>query len=206
MGSGFDGVGLGTARISPHETVAHRDATDLFSRPMPPTTGGDRLYGTGGVAVIGDTVYWLACEALSCRMARTPRAHADERSAFEFYDGSAWVTDIGAAAIVIRNVSALTSLSYNAYLGRYLSVSSQLGSNDVLLRTAAHIEGPWPTNGVVVHAIDGGGILPAGEGTNYLAQEQVALSSADGHQIVISYSRPLGSFRGEVRLARISLD
>ena len=32
-----------------------------------------------------------------------------------------------------------------------------------------------------------------------------ALRSADGRQVVVSYARPLGSFRGEVRLARITL-
>lgn len=204
-GSGFDGVGLGTARIAPHETVARRDPTDLFSRPMPPATGGTPLYGTGGVSVLGDTVYWFACEAISCRVGRTPRARADDRSAFEFYDGSAWVSDIAAAAIVIRNVGAAVSVSYNAHLGRYLAVNSLPGSNNVLLRVADHVEGPWPASGVVVMPSDGG-ILPAGEGANYLALEHVELSAADGTEIVISYSRPLGSFRGEVHLARITLE
>ncbi len=204
-GSGFDGVGLGTARIAPHETIARRDPSDLFSRPMPPATGGTPLYGTGGVAVIGETAYFFACELGGCRVGRTPRARADERGAFEFYDGSAWVSDIDQAAVVLRNVGALTSVSYNAHLGRYLSITSRAFSNDVLLRTAEHVEGPWPTTGVVITPSDGG-ILAAGEGSNYLAQEHVALGSADGTEIVISYARPLGSFRGEVRLARITLD
>jgi hypothetical protein len=197
-GSGFEGQGLVTARIAPHETVATRAPADLFTRPEP-------LYGVGGVSVIGDTAYWLACESLACRIARTPRARADDRSAFEFWDGHAWVADIGAAAVVAHNVASLMSISWNAWLGRYLSVSSQLGSNDVILRTAAAPEGPWPASGLVVHAA-AGGILAAGEGADYLAQEHVALSSADGREIVISYARPLGSFRGEVRLARITLE
>lgn len=204
MGGGFAGVGVATARIAPHETVAVRAAVDLFSRPLPPATGGTPLYGVGGVSVIGDTVYWLACESLSCRLARTPRDRADERDAFEFFDGSGWVADVSAAAIVLRNVPALTSLSFNAHLGRFLSVTSRLGSDEVLLRTAPAIEGPWPSTGVVV-APSAGGIVPAGEGTDYLAQEHVALSSADGREVVISYARPLGSFRGEVHLARITL-
>jgi hypothetical protein len=204
-GSGFDGVGLGTARIAPHETVARRDPDDLFSRPMPPATGGDPLYGTGGVSVIGETVYFFACEIGGCRVGRTPRARADERAAFEFYDGTAWVADIDAAVVVIRNVGAATSVTYNAHLGRFLSVTSRAFSNDVVLRTAEHVEGPWPTTGVTIAPSDGG-ILAAGEGNDYLAQEHVALSAADGTEIVISYARPLGSFRGEVRLARITLE
>lgn len=201
-GSGFVGVGLGTARIAPHATVATRDPDDLFSRAI---GSSDPLYGTGGVSVLGDTVYWFACESLACRVARTPRAHAGERDAFEFYDGSAWVADIAAAAIVIRGVAGELSVSYNAHLGRYLAVSSQLASNNVVLRTAPAIEGPWPTGGVTIMPSDGG-IVAAGESYDYLAKEHAELASSDGHQIVISYSRPLGNFRGEVHLARITFE
>jgi len=201
-GSGFVGVGLGTAHIAPHATVATRDPNDLFSRSV---GSSDPLYGTGGVSVIGDTVYWFACDSLVCRLARTPRAHAGERDAFEFYDGSAWVSDIAAAAIVIRGVVSEVSVSYNAHLGRYLAVSSQLGTDSVVLRTAPAIEGPWPTSGLTIMPSDGG-ILAATDGRDYLAKEHPALSSSDGREIVISYSRPLGNFRGEVHLARITLE
>lgn len=34
---------------------------------------------------------------------------------------------------------------------------------------------------------------------------RVGPRSADGRQVVVSYSRPLGNFRGEVRLVRITL-
>ena len=207
-GSGFDGVGLGTARISPRETVARRDPDDLFSAPL--DGSGTLLYGVGGVAVEGETAYFFACETIGpfnqgCRVARVPLAEADQRAAFEFYDGEGWSGDIEAAEIVIENVGAAHSVVYNAHLGRYLSVTSRLLSDDIMLRTAARIEGPWPRAGVVITPSEGG-IEAAGEGTNYLAQEQPALSSADGREVVISYSRPLGSFRGEVRLARITLE
>ncbi len=203
MGVGFDGVGIGTARIRPRETVARRDAALLFSRTLPPDTMGDVLYGAGGVSVIGDTAYFLGCDA-GCRLARVPRTQADDRSAFEFYDGSAWVSDIEAAEVVLRGVNA-ASISWNAYLGRFVSVSSRFLSNDVLVRTAPAIEGPWPTSGLVITPSEGG-VVAAGEGNDYLAMEQPGLGDADGRSIVISYSRPLGSFRGEVRLARITFE
>ncbi|MBX7196713.1 MAG: DUF4185 domain-containing protein [Sandaracinaceae bacterium] len=203
-GTGFDGVAIGTARIAPHETVARRDATELFTRPLPPATGGDVLYGNGGVSVIGDTAYFLGCEGLGCRLARVPRTRADEREAFEFFDGDAWVADIDAAEVLLLGVSA-ASLSWNAYLGRYVMVASRLASNDVVVRTAPAIEGPWPTSSLVIEPSDGG-ILAAGEGTNYLAHEHEGLGNPDGRSIVISYARPLGSFRGEIRLARLTFE
>lgn len=202
-GVGFDGVGIGTARIRPRETVARRDAALLFSRTLPPDTMGDVLYGAGGVSVIGDTAYFLGCDA-GCRLARVPRTQADDRSAFEFFDGTEWVSDIEAAEVVLRGVNA-ASISWNEHLDRYVSVSSRVLSNDVLVRTAPAIEGPWPASGLVI-APSEGGILAAGEGNDYLAMEQVGLGEASGRSIVISYSRPLGSFRGEVRLARITFE
>lgn len=203
-GEGFDGVAIGTARIGPRETVARRDPGLLFSRSLPPESEGDLLYGAGGVAVIDDHAYFLGCSGGGCRMARVPRTQADDRSAFEFYDGSAWVADADAAAIVLSGVNA-ASITWNAHLGRYVSVSSRLLSNDVLVRTATAVEGPWPRSGLVIRPSDGG-ILAAGEGTNYLATEHAGLGDASGRSIVISYSRPLGSFRGEVRLARITFE
>ncbi|MBN8616067.1 MAG: DUF4185 domain-containing protein [Deltaproteobacteria bacterium] len=203
MGVGFDGVGIGTARIRPRETVARRDEALLFERSLPPDSVGDVLYGAGGVSVIGETAYFLGCDA-GCRLARVPRTRADDRSAFEFFDGSTWVTDIDAAEVVLRGVNA-ASISWNEHLGRYVSVSSRVLSNDVLVRTAPAIEGPWPTTGLVITPSEGG-ILAAGEGNDYLAMEQAGLGDASGRSIVISYSRPLGSFRGEVRLARITFE
>ena len=205
-GSGFEGRGLATARIAPGAAVAgSRSAGDLFTRPTTDGGPGTPLYGVGGTAVIDEVAYLFACESLGgCTLARAPRARADQRDAYEFFDGTGWSDDASRAAVVLRNVGPALSLSYNPHLGRYLAVHSRLGTDDVVLRTAARPEGPWPGTGLTVPARDGE-IVAAGEGTNYLAQEHAALRSEDGTQIVISYSRPLGAFRGEVRLARITL-
>jgi hypothetical protein len=133
-----------------------------------------------------------------------PRARADDRSAFEFFDGRAWVADLASARPVLLAVNA-ASLSYNEHLGRFVMIASRLGSDDVLVRTAPAIEGPWPTSSLAIVPTEGG-ILAAGEGTNYLAHEQPGLGEPDGRSIVISYSRPLGSFRGEIRLARLTFE
>jgi hypothetical protein len=83
--------------------------------------------------------------------------------------------------VVLRGVNA-PSISWNDHLGRYVSVSSRLLSNDVLVRTAPAIEGPWPTMGLVITPSEGG-ILAAGEGNDYLAMEQAGLGDASGRSI-----------------------
>lgn len=203
-GSGFEGRGLGTARIGLDETVARRDPDDLFSRPA--DGSGEPLYGVGGVTVEGEWAYFFACEsARGCTLGRAPRAEADRREAFTFFDGAGWSAEIDDAVPVIRGVAAALSVVWNEHLGGYLAIHGRLLSDDVVLRVAPRIEGPWPDRGVVI-APSEGGILAAGEGFDYLAQEHRALQGEGGRSVVISYSRPLGSFRGEVRLARITFE
>lgn len=210
-GSGFDSVAVGTARLAAGATLAVRQARDLFTRD--PDAGVPTLYGSGGVSVLDGVAYFFACANVGflnqgCRVARVPVARADDRGAFEFFDGAGWVRELGRAAVVIDHVGAVLSVSRNPYLGCYLSVTGALLRSAMVLRTSARLEGPWGDEqaGVTIAATPDGGVLPsAADGFDYLFQEHTALRSADGRQIVVSYSRPLGNFRGEVRLTRISL-
>ncbi len=74
----------------------------------------------------------------------------------------------------------------------------------MLLRTADGVEGPWST---AVEIPIGDCILapvPASK-WNYIVIEHPELASADGRELIISYSRPTGPYRVEVRVARITL-
>ena len=214
-GSGFDGVGVGTARLAIGSTRAtDRAPTDLFSRDLPDastTPGSTPLYGSAGVSVFEGYAYFFACDRIApldggCGVARAPVAMADQRAAFTFYDGSGWNADPARARAVIQLVGGGLSVTFNPYLGRFVAVNSIGLSNDVILRTASRIEGPWPIGGVIIHPSDTGVMAPPpGNGTIYLALEHIELRAPDARSIVISYSRPTAPFRGEVRLARVYL-
>lgn len=208
-GSGFDSLGLGTARLAAEGTVAVRNPADLFSRES--TDGGVRaLMGSGGISLVNGEVYLFACDPsgflnFACRVGRAPVAKADQTSAYRFFDGHEWSADAARAVPVIDRVTVV-SLSYNPYLRRYLAVGQRPLSNTALLRVADRPEGPWMEPGVELEPSDGGVLVPGDPGaTNYLTLEHVALRSADGKQVVVSYARPMGPFLGEVRLARITL-
>lgn len=198
-GSGFTTQGTGTARIAPGAYVAVRGAP-LF---VPP----EKSYGSGGSAVIDGKAYLFFCETLAplkmgCKMARAELTRADERGEYEFWDGSHWQPDSARAAVFIEGVGGGLSVSFNAHLGRYLAVSNGLLESSIQLFTAKAIEGPWQSAGLKLTDE-----LPPADGAyNYLAREHPALASEDGKSIVISYARPLGNFRGEVRLVRITFE
>ncbi len=209
-GSGFESQGIGTARLAEGSTLAVRSPADLF--PGAADAGVPVLYGSGGASVLDDAVYLFACGTVGflnqgCRVARAPRARAGERAAYEFFDGERWVADLTRAAVVIEQVGGGVSVSLNPHLGCYLAVTGGTLHSSLILRTSDRLEGGWgrAQAGVTIEASADGGVLPAPDGYDYLFLEHPALRSADGRQVVVSYSRPLGNFRGEVRLARVTL-
>jgi hypothetical protein len=212
-GSGFASTAVATARLAAGSTRATRGATDLFQQSLDAgATAPSTLYGAGGVSVLDGVAYFFACSTVGflnqgCRVARVPVARADDRAAFTFFDGSAWTSDMNRAAVVIDHVAAGVSITRNPYLGCYLAVTGTVFRSALTLRTSDRIEGGWSAQaGATLEAAASGPILPAVMGEyDYLFLEHPALRSADGRQIVVSYSRPLGNFRGEVRLARITL-
>ncbi|MBL0216385.1 MAG: DUF4185 domain-containing protein [Myxococcales bacterium] len=198
-GSGFDSIGVGTARISVDATTATRTPALLFAAPEP-------LYVPQ--VVEEGFVYAFSCGQrgfldFACKLARAPLADVETRAAYEFYDGSTWTTEIMRAAYMIDQTSVAPSISYNAFLGKYLAVSCKILSSTVLIRTAAEISGPWGEATEIPAGTDGVLAPPHADQYNYLCVEHPELAS--DASIVIGYSRPTEAFQGDVRLARVTL-
>lgn len=74
--------------------------------------------------------------------ATPPAAGVLDPEAYEYWNGSAWVSDVGAAERVLPAPASEISTMYNEYLGKYTAMYSQ-GYDSVVLRTADRPEGPW---------------------------------------------------------------
>ena len=203
-GTGYDSMGVGTARIAVDATVATRVAGDLFAPPEP-------LFMPQ--SVVNGMVYALACNSvgflnIGCKMGRAPVAAAGTRAAYMFFDGSDWQADITRAKVTIDGLGGTPTISWNPHLGRFLAITGRILSSTVQLRTANLIEGPWSAPVEIAASADGStGIFAptSADASNYVIIEHPELRSADAREIVISYSRPTEPFRGDVRLARITL-
>lgn len=185
----WQGIGIGTAHLAPGSTIATRDPGFLFPYPEPSFEDGGEA--NGYVYLYGNL---RNVSQLAYAVARAPIGQATTRSAYRFWDGSTWNADVSRAAKVV-DVPGSPSLSFNAHLGTYILVQSALFSNDIVLRTAPAPQGPWSAPMTIAT-----GIAPPSGNVDYVAREHPELSSNNGQSIVISYSRPLGNFRGEVRL------
>jgi len=199
-GSGFTVDAIGTASIGPGATQATRDAAFLFQSPDP-------LFGNGGVTIDSQSAYFFDCEQAigldyHCKLARVPIASVTNRGAFEFWNGTTYVSDVTQAAWFIDGASYGMTITFNAWLGRWLAIYSKPLSDDVALRAADRIEGPWSDPEVI---ISGSSFVQGDAGTNYLAREHAELQSHAGQVLVVGYAHPLANFGGACRLARVFL-
>ena len=100
--------------------------------------------GFGSASFISDgTLYAYGCDYNSgCELGKVDPASAQDRSAWSFYAGNGnWSTQIGDAVSVFNDASIL-SVSWNAFLQRYLAVYSSPFSQNVVMRTSVNPEGP----------------------------------------------------------------
>jgi hypothetical protein len=122
-----------------------------------------------------------AVHASPCRLARAPRKDAATGESYRYWSGTAWSADVAQAAVVLDHATGL-SVSYNAYLAKYLAVNS--GSvNTVVLRWADRPEGPWNALGTL-NTITATG----GWGGTFGAMEVPSLRDACQQVTYVSYA------------------
>lgn len=201
----FYGVGQSFAVWSDLASVPERPVVSPGSA-HPTLLFGQNEPGFGAAAVVeGDTLYAFGCiqDGLNfhCLLASVALDSVLERSAWRFWDGVEWSTSLSAARPVF-DASSILSVQYNGYLGQWMATYSAPLSNDVLVRTAPSLVGPW-SDAARLFAADRKGM----GGTSYDAQAHSELSEGNGQVVYVSYSRPNGNglFGSEFAMVRISL-
>jgi hypothetical protein len=192
----FRVLGAGIATVPPGARVAVRDGNLLFRAPDP-------AFASGAVRD-GGFVFLYGChridrQAFGCDVARVPATDVRDRTAYEFWDGARWSPDVRRAAVALEGPSGGPSVSWNPWLGSYLAVYSQPFSNRVLMRTAPQPQGPWSAPVVAFT-----GVTPSSSNADYAAFEHPELATDGGRTVVVTYFHPLGPFRGEIRLVRVT--
>jgi hypothetical protein len=187
-------LGVGLARVAPGATTAAREPELLFGANEPLLTNAARF---------GDTVYVYGVRGLGAAgevvVARVPLSSVAQRGAYQFWNGSSWVSDVGAAVTVFNGVPAEMTVSWNPYLQRYLAVYSSVLAGKVVARVASRPEGPWSEPTALLT------MKPAVDGFSYAGREHPGLRTRDGKSLFVTYYQPLGAFRGELLAVRVDL-
>lgn len=201
----FHGVGNSVAvwssfESSPERPLVSPDAghpTLLFEENDPP-------WGTGATVVDGD-LYALGCGekaqglAPPCRLARVALDSVLDRAAWRFFDGRDWSVDASRAAVLFTGAPTVT-LFFNQHLDAWAAVYALPLSNDVVLRTAPKLTGPWSAPRKLFSA-------NKPDGNAYDAIAHPELAPADGQQLFVTFSRSngVGWFGSEFVLERVEL-
>ncbi len=188
----YEHVSVELADFAPGQTTATRSGT-LFGPDEPsfdtPMHRDGYVYLYGLIAINGSR---------GVGVARAPEGQVRSHSAYETWNGSAWVANLQAAAGVLDGVPGELAVSWNDHLQQYAAVHSLGLSNQVVLRLADKPEGPW---GEPITLFTGQ--TPA-QGVDYAGRQHPELEQEDGRIIFVSYYHPLPGFlRGEVRLVRV---
>ena len=187
--------GIGTALFAAGSTEAKRNEGLLFTADEP---GFARtLIHDGNLYLYGSVP---RDKEQGFGVARAPLARATDRSAYEFWNGAEWTSDVEQTAVVFDQIPGGVSLSYNVHLGKFLAIHSGMMVSDVRGRTAPRPEGPWSDAKILFAVEEGKG------GWCYAAQEHPELAQDGGRKIFISYHRPLPQLmHGDVRLVEATL-
>jgi len=158
--------------------------------------------GFGSASFISNgTLYAYGCNySNGCELGQVAPSSARDRTAWSFYAGNGnWSAQIG-DSISIFNDANILSISWNAFLQRYLAVYSPPFSQNVVMRTSINPEGPWSREIVAFVAMQ-----PA-SGNVYDAHAHMEYDLNGGQTIFVSYSRATPApFSSEVRLVAVTL-
>lgn len=163
--------------------------------------GPDEVELAAGALVEGDHVYAFVCgnELKACGLAKAPLDSVAERDAWRFYAGAAGWVDDPARVTTLFHGSGMLTVHWNARVGRYLAFySGPFGSNEVAMRTAPALTGPW-SHEAVVHR----GVQPVPDAVSYGALAHPELAREGGRFEYVSYYL---DHDGTIRLVEVELD
>lgn len=192
----YEHRGVGVIRVAVNQTVGVREPALVFG-PTEPLFVNPARFGSD-VYVYGNRGYGGGNPLV---VARVPLAQVAQRSAYRFWNGTDWVSDVSSATTLFFGVPGELSVSWNAHLGAYLVVYSDVLAGKVMARLASAPQGPW-SDPVVLFTM-----RPAQtkSGFSYAGREHPDLARDNGKILFVTYYQPIDDFRGELRAVQVNL-
>lgn len=205
---GFGGTEMYLGQLAAGAFTLASAPVRLFESIIEPP-GRSPLFGTSAYERAG-TVYALACRPelymmpfRPCSLARTPIAGLATKSSYEAYQAGTWTRDLGAATDIFESGDDVMSLSFNAYLGKWLLITAARaddgrGNGSVYVRAASAPEGPW-TEQTTIKLPNSPEGIPARS-----AIEQPDLAQKCGQRLILSYVEPSLEYTNSLGFPQVS--
>jgi hypothetical protein len=204
----FQGVGGSVATWS---SLTAQPVRPVLASPIDPNHP-DLIWGQndpnfGSAALISSgTLYVFGCGTQSsgtdkgCRLAKADPAQAQNPAAWSYYSGNGnWSPQASSAVSVFTGFNIL-SVAWNSYLNLYVTVYSAPLSNDVLIRSAPSLTGPWSDPVLLFTAM-----APTSNNV-YDAHAHPEYDVNGGQTFFGTYSRSTGAFTSEIRLVEVQVE
>lgn len=211
--SGWEVEGIGIAR----------EENQIFTRPIEtpgaeyPTlmwqhsngTDEPASYSSGGM-LQGDMVYMTGCslpEAFGysgCAIARVPIAEILNAKAWRYYNGTTWVSDPNQVTSVFTGGTGGNTMYFNPALNEYMTIFSELYSNEVGFYVAPTPWGPWSAT---QNLFDGVPSIGANGAQDYVAQPHPEFQQQNGLVQYVTYVQDdtdLGFVGQNIQLVRVT--
>jgi hypothetical protein len=192
----FHRVSGSVATWSDPARPANRIEPPLFSSEEP-------SWGSAAV-LVGDEIYVFAYEHQGsespCLLARVPFQSATNRRHYRFWSGAGVWSEDWQDAVPVFDCAPGFSVHFNQFLGQYLALYMAGMSEMITMRTADYPEGPWSKPQTIGRGVS------AHENWDYFLIAHPELSREGGRVEILSYTRPAGFLRQEIRLLELHLD
>lgn len=196
----FNFQGVGQSLGVWHDVDGYVERPVLSSDADHPTlmwSASEPPWGAGAV-IDGERLYALECVD-ACALAMVPVADALDKSAWRVWDGDGWTSNVEARAALFAGAPTV-NLQRNGYLGLWTAIYAEPLSNDVVMRTAPEITGPWSDPALLF-------VADKPEGAAYDANVHREYQEQDGKVMYVTFSRSNGKgwFGSEMQLVRVTL-
>lgn len=122
------------------------DGGETWERPTDATWEGDTQFGQAALVAREGYVYVFGIHGGrfgGVALARVPSGTVLDMTAYTYWDGSDWVSDIEAAVEIVPAPVGELSVAWNEYLGRWIMTYLQEFDRAIVLREAPDLTGPW---------------------------------------------------------------
>jgi hypothetical protein len=201
----FHGVGTGIAVWNDFDEAPERPVVSPGAE-HPTLLWAEGEPSPDNAAVIdGDTLHAFQCReetwSRPCTLWSAPLDRVLEREAWRVWDGAAWDGDPGRAADLFDG-APIMSVAYNQHLGAWVAIYAETLENEIVLRTAPALTGPWSGELHVIDTDPG-----ASDSWTYDALAHPSFDEDGGRVIYVTYSRPTGEtwFSARFPLIRVEL-
>ncbi|MBP9738610.1 DUF4185 domain-containing protein [Candidatus Saccharibacteria bacterium] len=127
---------LGAAEITADSTTASNRTDNIFADPDP-------IYKP--ILLKDNVAYFTHCTInfleYDCALAKVSIGSILNRNSYEFWNGTAWVSDINSAAYSFRNLNG--AVSWNEYLQKYVNIYKIGFGHSLRMTTADSLTGTW---------------------------------------------------------------